>query len=606
MLRHFLYCRKSTEDDDRQVLSLESQANELTTLTERLGLQVRERFTESRSAKKPGRPLFNSMMERIERGEAEGIICWKLDRLARNPLDAGRVMWAMKEHGLEIVTPTQTFRPGDESTFLSYIEFGMAQKYIEDLSRNVKRGLHTKAEKGWYPCQASPGYLNNRLKNQGERDISPDPERFDLVRKMWDLLLSGSHTPPRIRAIANAQWGFRKRNGKPLSLTGIYRIFSDPFYWGTFEYPRGSGNWYPGKHPPMISEEEYDRAQVLLGRKGRPRPVKHAFAYTGLIRCGECGGMVTAEEKHQLICSQCRLKFAYRSRDGCPRCGTLIEEMRNPTILHYTYYHCTKRLEQPCRQPVIRVENLEAQIDGRLVKLDLSERSFRWAISYLDEIRAQKDTDRTRIAASQKQAYANCLQRIQNLIALKTAPENADGSLLSDLEYAEQRAPLMKEKARLATAVGGNSDPLARAARQVTDTLLFVRRLRERLKNAVPETRREILASVGSNLTLKAKTLCVEAQIPFRLVESSLARLTPNSEGFEPGNIVATQGETAACATALSVRCTERHDVRTYNSILRDLVRDLMTFFLQHPDHVVPRPAVLEDAAPAASDRRAA
>ena len=87
----------------------------------------------------------------------------------------------------------------------------------------------------------------------------------------------------------------------------------------------------------MVTEAEYDRVQTLLGRKGNPRPRTHGvFPFTGLIRCGECNGMVTAEEKHQLMCGNCRFKFAYRGRDSCPRCGTSIEKMEKPQFLHYT------------------------------------------------------------------------------------------------------------------------------------------------------------------------------------------------------------------------------------------------------------------------------
>jgi site-specific DNA recombinase len=584
--RYFLYCRKSTQEDDRQVLSLESQVKELTALAERRGLHVHDCLIESRSAKMPGRPVFNAMMQRIERGEAQGIICWKLDRLARNPLDAGRIMWALKKYGLEIATPTQIFRPGDESTFLSYIEFGMAQKYIEDLGRNVKRGLRAKAEKGWYSSHALPGYLNNHHKNLGERDISMDPERFDLVRKMWDMLLSGSYSPRQIMAIANGQWGFRKRNGLPLTVTGIYRIFSHAFYCGLFEYPKGSGSWYRGKHQPMITQEEYDCAQVLLGRNGRPRPVRHSFSYTGLIRCGECSAMITAEEKHQLICPRCRLKFAYRNREACPGCRTLIEEMRHPIILRYTYYHCTKRKAQRCHQPVIRLEDLQAQIEGRLAQLDLSERSFRWAMGHLEEFRSQKEGERARIAAAQKKTYENSVKRIQNLIVLKTSAENADGSLLSDEEYAEQRSALMKEKAKLQGTI--DKDPLSRAIEQVTSTLLFVRCLRDRVQQGRPHRTRTILASVGSNLTLNDKRLDVTMKFPFRLVEEALADTGANSTPFEPTNWPANEGETVALATASPVQLSERYDVRTYKRILRHLVKRLIDFFLTHPDYYVP------------------
>jgi len=145
----FLYSRKSSEAEDRQVLSIESQTQEVKKVAEKLGIPIQGILSEAKSAKAPGRPVFNDMMQRIYRGEAQGVICWKLDRLARNPIDGGAIIWAIKQHGIEIITPTQTFSQHDDNTILMYIEFGMAQKYIDDLSRNVKRGLRTKAEKGW-------------------------------------------------------------------------------------------------------------------------------------------------------------------------------------------------------------------------------------------------------------------------------------------------------------------------------------------------------------------------------------------------------------------------------------------------------------------------
>src|SRR3990167_7365599 len=108
MKKYFIYARKSSESEDRQVLSNPSQIAELKELAKKLNLDVIESpYKEAQSAKEPGRPMFNELMRRVLAGEAQGIICWKLDRLARNPIDGGSVIWAIKQNGIEIVTPSQ-------------------------------------------------------------------------------------------------------------------------------------------------------------------------------------------------------------------------------------------------------------------------------------------------------------------------------------------------------------------------------------------------------------------------------------------------------------------------------------------------------------------
>ena len=282
MHKYFIYCRKSSEAEDRQVLSIESQTRELVQIAAKLGVPVVEILTESKSAKEPGRPVFNAMMQRLYRGEAAGIICWKLDRLARNPVDGGSIIWAIKQHGIRVLTPAQSYAREDDNIILMYIEFGMAQKYVDDLSKNVKRGLRTKVENGWFSGVAPPGYLNHTDKQTGSNIIVPDPERFPLIRRMWDLMLTGLYTPPQIATIANEKWGFRtrktrKNGGRPLCRSASYLIFNRPFYYGEFESPEGSGQWYRGKHEPMVTEDEYDQVQRRLGAEATPARVPTAY-----------------------------------------------------------------------------------------------------------------------------------------------------------------------------------------------------------------------------------------------------------------------------------------------------------------------------------------
>lgn len=570
MSGYFIYCRKSSEAEDRQVLSIESQTRELEQLAAKLNLPVAAVLTESKSAKEPGRPVFDEMLQRLHRGEATGIICWKLDRLARNPMDGGSIIWAIKQQGIKVLTPAQSYAREDDNILLMYIEFGMAQKYVDDLSKNVKRGLKTKIENGWYPGVAPVGYLNHTDKMTGANTLIKDPERFPLIRRMWDLMLTGLYTPPRILEIANMEWGFRTRptrrmGDKPLSRSAIYRTFTNPFYYGRFEYPHGSGQWYQGKHEPMITEAEFDRVQTLLGRNGNPRPQSHhEFAFTGLIRCGDCGQMVTAEEKHQVMCGYCRFKFAYRKRDACPRCATPVEKMVNPLFLRYTYYHCSKNRKPVCRQKYVSGGELEKQISGYLARIRISERFKQWAVKYLHELHEQESASRKDIVHAQQKAYQECLGKIESLVNLKTSSGNKDGSLLSDNEYAERRSKLLKEKLRLEGLVNDAGKQTEQPLKLSEQTFEFACTAQKRFAKGDPMTKKEILSTVGSNLTLKDKKLRIEARKPFFILGNTLFPAQPLSSPIEPEDTEAPQGRKIPSVFLRPYLRGELDDVRAY------------------------------------------
>ncbi|MDP3947714.1 MAG: recombinase family protein, partial [bacterium] len=343
-IRYFLYARKSSESEDRQVQSIDDQVNRLKRLAVDLDLDIKKVYTEAKSAKKPSnRPLFDEVVQRIENGEAEGILCWQINRLSRNPIDSGKLSWLLQQGVLKsIQTIDRQYLPED-NVLLFAVETGTANQFILDLSKNVKRGIQRKLEAGWCPGSPPLGYLNDLANHI----VVKDQERFNLIRKCWDLMLTGSYTISQILDKLNNEWGFRtpkkKRMGnKPLAISGLYKLFSNLFYTGIIVH---KGQNYPGKHEPMVALEEYDQAQMILGRKGRPRPQSHKFAFTGAMRCAECGCFYTAETKRKLI-------------------------KGNGEIREYTYYHCTRRTKRiNCTQrKVITEQNLELQIEQELEK----------------------------------------------------------------------------------------------------------------------------------------------------------------------------------------------------------------------------------------------
>ncbi len=210
--------------------------------------------------------------------------------------------------------------------------------------------------------------------------------------------------------------------------------------------------------------------------------------------------MVTAEEKHQMICSHCRKKFAYRRRTACPRCETSIDAMEGATFLHYTYYHCTRSKNRQCPQESVRDHELERQIDCYLLRIEISERFRDWAVAYLHELHEKESASRNGVIVAQQNAYKQCLGRIDNLVKLKTSLNNTDGSLLSDSEYGQQRLALLKEKAALEELLCGAGLRAEQWMTRAENVFEFACRARERFAEGNSMTKKEILTTIGSNL----------------------------------------------------------------------------------------------------------
>ncbi len=373
-MRYFTYCRKSSEAEDRQVMSIESQLSTLQrAFADKPGIEFSAIYEEAFSAKSPGRPRFDEMIQRIERGDAEGIVSWAPDRLARNSIDGGRIVYLLDRgilHDLKFAT--YTFENNSQGKFMLQIMFGQSKYYSDALSENVKRGNRTKIERGWRPNQCPLGYINDPL----TKTVIKDPVHFPLIRTMYDLVLTGAYSPKAIALLARDQWGFRtpkkKRiGGKPLSISTVYRIFTNPFYAGVIEW---GGQTFPGKHQAVVTLDEFARVRGLLRRPGRPRPQKYTFAFTGMIRCAACGRSVTAEHKIN----------RYGSR--------------------YLYYHCSRSgLGPQCKEPSVELQSLEAQIVGFLRLLMIDPGIEAWV---LEEIRAQTNesqlAEQARLQSNQK------------------------------------------------------------------------------------------------------------------------------------------------------------------------------------------------------------
>ncbi len=514
-IRYVIYARRSIEKSDKEekIVSIESQIKETRELAVSQNLNVVKIFQEAKSAKEPyKREEFAKMVEMIQKGKADGILCWKMDRLARNAIDEGAIKYLLQTGTVKNVKSTDRDWYPDDNVLLASVEFGVATQYSRDLSKHIKRGLRARLESGFRPSIAPIGYRNSKYHEKGKEEILVDEERFPLVRKLFDLMLTGAYSPFELTTVANDKLGLTNRytyNSKRVSKSNLYRILTNSFYYGMFEFPVGSGEWYQGKHKPMISKEEYDKIQALLGRGDRPRPKTHDFAFTGLIRCGECGACITAEEK-----------FKYQ---------------QNGNVHRYVYYHGTKRIDANCTQKAIREEILEKEILDALQRIEIPKLFHEWAVETLKEMHEEEKSGRKSIINAKRTEYDAVISKLDKLLEIRMANE------ITPADYQRKKLELEQQKIGLSSFLNDIDQRISNWLKEVEVSLDFAEKARQEFEKGNPKKKKEIFGALGYNHILKDKKLNVSTQKSLLCIEKASNLAKTISDRLEPPKSVAEQ-----------------------------------------------------------------
>lgn len=352
-VKYLLYARKSTESDEKQALSIDSQVKEMLAIAEREGLDVVEIRRESHSAKDSGqRPVFKEILEDIRRERFNGIIVWHPDRLSRNAGDLGSLVDLMDQHLLhEIRTYGQTFTNTPSEKFLLMILCSQAKLENDNKSINVKRGLRTRVEMGLWPSNAPTGYIKEKRMDRKCESLV-DSERAPIIKKMFEKVAYERWSGRKIYNWLKHDLNFKVLPSKKhLSLGNIYRLLENHFYYGVFEYPRNSGNWYQGKHEPLITRELFDAVQLQLKGNTLKTREEREFAFTKIMTCGLCGSGISACEKYKKL------------KGG----GTNV----------HVYYGCTKARDKHCPCGYMNETDLIKNLQKLIDNVDLNETSIK-------------------------------------------------------------------------------------------------------------------------------------------------------------------------------------------------------------------------------------
>lgn len=358
-VKYCLYARKSTESEERQVLSIDSQIKEMLQLAEREGLEIVTMKRESHSAKETGqRPVFNEVIEELRQDKFNGILTWAPDRISRNAGDLGKIVDLMDSGKLhEIRTYGQKFTNNPNEKFLLMILGSQAKLENDNRGINVKRGLRTRVEMGLWPGMAPLGYLNQKMMDR-KCQLAVDVARAPVVKQVFEKIAFEQWSGRKIYNWLKFDLNFYTRGNKSLTLAGVYRMIQSPFYYGVFEYPRNSGQWYQGKHKPLITQELFEKAQAQLKRDNIQRENRE-FAFTKLFTCGYCTSGISAQEKYKKL------------KDG--------------TTAKYIYYACSRSRDRNCKNQYIREEELIDELFQIIDKVNINELGIRAKLE--DEIK---------------------------------------------------------------------------------------------------------------------------------------------------------------------------------------------------------------------------
>lgn len=512
-LKYFAYCRKSTEGLERQALSIEAQVDKIREVFPKL--EIIEVIEERHSAFIPGnRPQFTRMLERIRDGEADGLISWHPDRISRNEIEASQITWYIRQGIIkDLKFVSFAFDPSPEGLMMLQMTMSQSQYFSAKLSRDVKRGMDHKIKLGQKPGLAPEGYLNDLHAHT----IVVDEQRFPLIRKGFDLMLTGQYSAPQVLDILNNQYNYRRivrRNsgGNPLGRSVWYAILESKFYAG---FIRHNGVWYKGAHKPMITMDEHETIQRLLGKRVKPNEApKERFAYTGLIKCGQCQCAVIAEEKKKT---------------------TKAGKMHI-----WRYYHCTRRsIIRECDQRInVREELLDEMLEAEVARYSIAPEFQGHILEALRALNEREAASRTERYKAQHEAMEAAQTRVDSLIDMRAS------QLIDDDDFIRRRDAAKAEIERLrseAAETEANADGWLETAERVIN---FAVKAPERFRNGNISVKRQIIGALGQNLTLFDGKLRLEPNEWIKPLESvasmnitqnervRTSRLLPEFEGF--------------------------------------------------------------------------
>jgi len=481
----FVYLRKSQDREDRQVLSIEGQLQVARKLVSQHHLAPIYLPAEQESAYRKGRPIFNDLMDKIERGEARHIVCWDAKRLSRNPIDAGRILQAMSDDKLlSIISEGQIFHATPNDMFFLTLMLGMSKKESDDTSAGVHRGYQTKYERGEYPSFAPTGYINVKVGHN--RNIAPDPDRSPIFVKVCEEAATGKYTFDELWKYARDDLGFTSRYGQPIKRSSLWAMLQNSLYYGFYKH---GGEWHWGEYERLISQDLFDNVQVAMGwKKKRTRNTTRGTFYPyKILACAYCGHNLTAYTKPKKLASG---ETAY-----------------------YTYYVCTRKSKtKKCNEPQIDELSLQEQLEGLISPIQITKEDAQECLSLIRYFHAEMTENRTVRLADWRKDQKETETKLAQLLEMRMSKELTHDEFLDSKATLNER--LVRTKQQI-DQVHTNADRWLELAEGLFSNAVNIV---DTFKIADDEERKQILLELGSNWQMSNKKVRFTPRRPYELL----------------------------------------------------------------------------------------
>ncbi len=533
-LNYVIYCRKSSEGEDRQVQSLETQLRELQEHAKKNKLNIVATFSESKSAFKPGREGFNEMTELFKKGKANAILVVRGNRISRNSIDAGYIISLMDEKKLLYVrSPHSTcYTCSSTDKMMLALELIFSKKDSDDKGDMVKEGLKTKALKGLPSGVATLGFLNDKTEEKGNRNWLVDELRLNSIKILMEMFLTGTYSAGKLHKYAVEELKLttvkRKRiGGAFIALSRIYEILKDPIYAGFF-FQGGERYDLDSNLPRIITEDQHNKVKAILAKKNIPKVQHNEATFAGFMQSDK-GEFMGQDVKFQLICD-CKNKFAYLNRDRCPKCEKEIEQLEHPKYLNFTYYYNVKRKKFSQKYKSISEEKITNQlVDFAENYLTFSPELAEWSKTYITELKDKEINDsifKKQKEQSDMTEYESNKSRLRQMLRDEyITPEEYK----SDLDTLNSKYTVSENKSIDWYSKMNEIVDLTQSAREI-------------LEKGTMKAKRILLSKMSSNLVWNEKELFIYNDISINKLVECMKGIKVRYPKFEPKNYVVPQG----------------------------------------------------------------